>query len=117
MKLNETMYNKLLIQAQEAKEQGLTKLATGVLDAIGPCPRDEVKECYYEDMKDSIYNDLWKSAAKLMAYYDLDSAQIEKLGETIDFCTSTVIGEMERTLGVDNLVKGPFEPNIPGEDK
>lgn len=117
MKLNETLYNKLLIQAQEAKEQGLTKLASGVLDAIGPCPEDEAKEYYYEDVKESIYNDLWKSAAKLMTYYDLNSAQIEKLGETIDYCTSTVIGELERTLGVEDMVKGPFEPTIPGEDK
>lgn len=116
MKLNKTIYNKLLLQAREAQEQGLTKLANGVLDAIGAHPEDESKEYYYVDVKESIYRDLWKSAAKLMVYYDLDSVQIEKLGETISFCADTVVMELERTLNVEDVVKGPLEPSIPGED-
>lgn len=116
MKLNATMYNKLLIQAQEAKEQGLTKLASGVLEAIGPHPRDEDLSYSYNELEQDIYNDLWKSAVKMMAYYDLNSAQIEKLGQTIAFCTDTIVDELGRTLEVQDIVKGPFEPNIPGED-
>lgn len=117
MKLNSTIYNKLLLQATEAKAQGFEKLAAGVLDAIGPHPKDEDSSYSYEELENDIYKDLWKSAVKMMSYYDLNSAQIEKLGETIAFCADTVVGEMEKTLGVDSVVKGPFEPSVPGESE
>ena len=39
--LNETVHARMLLQAEEAKEIGFTKLADRVLSAMGPVPRDE----------------------------------------------------------------------------
>ena len=44
-KLNEVIYNKLLLQANEAKAQGMERLATGVLNSLGAVPEDE--EAHY----------------------------------------------------------------------
>ena len=43
-KLNSTIYNKLFAQAEEAKEQGLVKLADHIMDAIEKQPEVEVPE-------------------------------------------------------------------------
>lgn len=117
MKLNKTVYHKLLLQAREAQEQGLNKLATGVLEAIGPHPEEDVKEYSYATLQQDLYNDFWKSAAKVVAYYDLDSVKAEKLNEIITACAEHFTSELEHTLEVEDVVKGPFEPQIPGEDK
>ena len=117
MKLNSTIYNKLLLQAKEAEEQGLTKLANNILNAIGDSPQKEEEKYSYSELQEDIYNDLWKSAARIMAYYDLNSVQIEKLNETIHICAVNLTNELEITLGVDEIIAGPFEPKTFGENE
>lgn len=117
MKMNKTIYNKLLLQAEEAKEQGMTKLAGSILDAIGPCPADESEEYSYAKLQEDIHKDMWKIATRLMAYYDVESANVEKIDQTIASWASNMIDDLEITLDVDSVVKGPTEPKVPGEDK
>lgn len=115
-KLNPTIYNKLLLQAEEAKSQGLTKLADGILNAIGSYPEEETIEYSYTQLQDQIHRDLWKLATHFITYYGIESADAEKLDETISICASKLTNELESTLGVDSVVKGPFEPKILGEE-
>lgn len=117
LKLNTTIYNKLLAQAEEAKEQGMVKLADGILEAIGSFPADEAQEYTYVQLNDDIHRDMWKIASKLMVYYDVTSADAEKIDRTIISWAAQVVSDLERTLGVDSVVKGPLEPPVPGEDK
>lgn len=117
LKLNATIYNKLLAQAEEAKEQGMVKLAEGILEAIGSFPADEAQEYSYNQLSDDIHRDMWKIASRLMVYYDVTSADVTKVDQTIVSWASRVVADLESTLGVDSVIKGPLEPPVPGEDK
>ena len=115
MKLSSIIYNKLLLQAEEAKEHEMTKLASAIEEAIGEMPSDDKKEYTYNKLQDDIYNDLWKVATKIIAYYDVNSADVSKIDKVLDVYAEKMIDELETTLGVEEVVKGPFEPKVPGE--
>ncbi len=116
-KLNPTIYRKLLAQAEEAREQGLTKLADNIIDAIGQEPAHEVGEYSYSQMENDIHCHLWKVASHVMKYYNIGFADVQKLDKGILLWASEVIDEIEHSLGVKEYVKGPLEPKVPGEDK
>ena len=114
-KLNKIIYNKLLIQAEEAKDRGMVKLANGIFDAIGSHPNDETLEYSYGQLKEGMYNDFWKVATKLIHYYDLDSADVEKIDAAITSFASKITQELEAAIGVDSSKVGPLDPKVPGE--
>ena len=72
-KIGTVLYNKLLLQAQEAQDQGLTVLSEGILEAIGPQPDDSKDASTHVQLKEEIHRDLWKIASKLFVFYDLAS--------------------------------------------
>lgn len=115
MKINKTIYNKLLLQAEEAKEQGMLKLANGILDAIGSYPAEEKEEYSYDKLSEEIHKDMWKVATRLLAYYDIKSVDANLLDKSILSWASKIVNDLELTMGVSNLVKGASEPKLPGE--
>jgi hypothetical protein len=117
MKINSVIYKKLLAQAEEAKDQGLVSLAEGILSAIGSYPDEEKEEYTYSKMKNDIYQDMWKMATRLMYYYDIESADAVKLNESLVTLCSEVIDDLEETLKVNSVIKGPLELKLPGEDQ
>lgn len=117
MKLNKTIYNKLLLQAEEAREQGMEKLAHSILNSIGSYPEEGPSSYSYLDLKEEIHNDLWKIATKMASYYDLDSTDAIAINTAIESIASNMIEDLENTLGVQDKVTGPKEPLLPGEDK
>lgn len=112
-KLNETIYNRLLCQAEEAKERGLHKLANGVIQSLGPVPEDEKIQYSYGELEQDIYNGLWKLATNVLKYYDVQSVDAEKLHEILESVAFRFINEMEHT--VDVTWESPLEPKVPGE--
>lgn len=116
-KLNSTIYNKLLLQAEEAKEQEMKKLSSGILEAIGSFASDENEEYAYEELQNDIYKELWKISAKFIKYYDLKSLDAAKLDKTLTSVAEKLTSEIEKTLEVDEVLSGPFEPKVMGEDK
>jgi len=116
-KLNSVIHRKLLAQAEEAREKKMTKLAECIESSIGQEAAEESEEYPYTQLREDIHLDLWKSAARLMAYYDMESADAEKVNEAIVHLASKVLDELESTLGVDSIVIGPLEPKVPGENK
>jgi hypothetical protein len=117
MKINPVIYKKLLAQAEEAKTQGLVVLADGILSAIGSYPNDEKEEYTYIQMKEDIHRDMWKMATRLMYYYDVKTADATKLNQELTIWASEMIDSLEGVLNVSEVVKGPLEPKLPGEDK
>ncbi len=115
MKKNSVIYNKLVLQAKEAKEQGMTKLAEAVENAIWIESTLEQPEYSYEQMENDVHSHLWAAATKLIEYYDLKSANIEKIDEVLLSLASKVIDNLERALDVSDFVKGPLEPKLFGE--
>lgn len=115
MKINSTIYKKLFAQAQEARDQGLTALADNILGVIGSYPDEDKQEYSYAQMKNDIHQDMWKIATRLMYYYDLESTDAIKLDQDLAVWSSQVIDNLEATLQVSSIVKGPMEPKLPGE--
>jgi len=114
-KLNSTIYNKLFAQAEEAKEQGLVKLADHIMDAIEKQPEVEVPEYSYSELEANANSDLWKIAANVMKYYDIQSADVEKVQVVLLHTFSKLASELEVVLDVEGVVIGPLEPKTFGQ--
>jgi hypothetical protein len=115
MKLNSVVYNKLILQAEEAKELGLTKLASNILNSVGSFPDDSLKEYSYEEMSDDIEQDLWKAATRVINYYKLNSVQAEKLDDSINVFSEKLIKELKETLNAND--SNTLEPKLLGQNK
>jgi hypothetical protein len=116
-KLNAVVYNKLLLQAEEAKDQGLKKLAQGILGSLTPAPEEEKISYGSGDLNDDIYHGLWALSTNVLKYYDLESVDAEKVNEVIEIFAEKFISDLENTLGIDKGTIGPLEPTLPGENE
>jgi hypothetical protein len=114
-KLNSVVYHKLLLQAQEAKTQNLTKLASGILGAMAPIPEDERVQYDRQQLHNDIYDGLWKLASNVIKYYDVESADVSKIHDRLEALADKFVEEMEQSLGVEDVIAGPFEPALPGQ--
>jgi hypothetical protein len=116
-KFNKIAYNKLLLQAQEAKDQGLNKLSTAIFYTIGSMPEDSLEKYNYDQLKDDVYNGLWNLAGNVIKYHNLESVDSEKINSIIESLTDSFIEEIEENLQLDDGAVGPLESEIPGEIK
>lgn len=116
-KLNEVIYNKLILQAEEAKEVGLTKLGKAVLSSVGATPRESDEEFTItaDQMKEKIYENLWKAAMEVLVYHDVESADIQKLDDALAYLTNKFVLEVQAALDVEDI--GKLEPKLPGESE
>jgi hypothetical protein len=69
-RLNSVIYNKLMVQAEEAKIQGMEKLAHNILGAICGSPDDEAIQYSIGEMQEEVHHELWKLASHILKYYD-----------------------------------------------
>jgi hypothetical protein len=116
-KLNSVIYNKLLLRAQEAKTQQLSKLASGIVSALGPIIEDERVQYDYQQLQSEIYEGMWKLATHVIKYHDVNSADAGKIHDSLESLADKFIEELEQSLGVEDVIAGPLEPNLPGESK
>lgn len=114
-KLNKIIYNKLLLQAQEAKDNGFKKLANNIFETIGSVPEDEDVKYSYSELKSDIEIGLWKIASNIMKYYDLDSIDAQKLDSTIEVLAENFVEEIEKTLDIEPTTIGPLEDKVLGQ--
>jgi len=115
-KLNKIAYDRLICQAEGARDLGLSQIVEGVLNAVGPVARDECeKESYSSlELEKDIHNGLWKLAVNIMAYHDTKAIDAEKVDDAISRLSEVVIKEIESSLGALGKV-GSLEPKLPGE--
>lgn len=116
-KLNSVIYNKLLLQSQEAKTQDLTKLASGIIGALGPVVEDERVQYSHQQLQNEIYDGMWKLATHVIKYHDVESADVSKIHDRLEALADRFIEELEQSLGVDDVIVGALEPKLPGESK
>jgi hypothetical protein len=114
-KVNAVVYHKLLIQAQEAKIQNLEKLADAILGAVGALPEDEPVHYNYEQLKDDIYQDMWKLAMNVIKYHDIESADAGRINDRLEVFADKFLDEIESALNVGHVIAGPLESALPGE--
>lgn len=117
IKLNTTIYNKLLLQAEEAKYKGMTKIASGIVDAIGSSPEYDKVTYSTVELDEDIYRGLWKLAACILKYHDTSSVNVEQLDEVIESMAAKFVDEIELSLEIGGSRIGAIEPILPGESK
>lgn len=113
-KLNSIIYEKIVLQAQEAKLREMKKLASAVLNGLGPVPADEKVAYSSRDLREDVYQGLWKLAFNVIGYHDLESADIEKLDKAVAYAVENFVKDIEHALEVDGKI-GPNEPKLPGQ--
>lgn len=114
-KLSKIAYERLICQAEEAKELKMEQLTDGLLSALGPMPRSEEKLTYSEAaLQDTVYKALWKVALEVVAYHDLKSVDAQAINEVVADFTGKVIEEVEVSMGVKGKV-GASEPKVFGQ--
>jgi biopolymer transport protein ExbB/TolQ len=120
--LKNSVYNKIKLQADEAKEQGMNKLAKAVESAIDEkrnltpfTNKKEQAQYSFQEMSENVHKDLWKIAATLVAYYDVENVDISKIDKTLVSWAEKLVDDLEKTLQITDTIKGPFEPKLPGE--
>jgi len=111
--LNEILKNKLLLQAEEAREQGMIKLGQAIVNAVDESSTDE--KYSYSQMNDEVHSDLWKVAARLMKYYNLYSIDAEQIDKVVLAWSNKLIEDLELSLGVDEVISSPTDIKLPGE--
>ena len=114
-KLNSIVYHKLLLQAEEAKDQKMIKLASAILNTLGPLPEDERCTYNFQELQEDVYQGLWKLAACVIKYHDSQSVDASKVHEVLESLASKLIDEVETSLNIDNTQVGPLEEKTPGE--
>ena len=117
-KLNKVIYNKLILQAEQAREFNMHKLANNILNTIGSIPKDnseELEKYAFTELEDDVSNLLWKIAYRVMDYYNLDSVDIKKIESCIDDLSDKVINELKQPMNIEKNF-GEKEPKVIGED-
>lgn len=117
-KLSNATYQRLVAQAQEARELHQTELAEQVLGAVGATPREEGEDFVfsYAEMQNEVSKSLWKVAMEVISYHDAKKADIQKLSIVIEELTEGVIVSMEKVLNASNKI-GANEEELPGVSK
>lgn len=108
------MYNKLVLQAEEAQEVGLTKLAGAVFDALPKQADDGHKVFNYEELEHAVYYKIWKAALDVVAYYDFDTLDIQKIDDMLKDTAKQLIKKVETGIGTESQF-GPFEDKVLGQ--
>jgi hypothetical protein len=110
-----SIQDKLYIQAQEAKYQGMTKLASAIENILKDKEVFEKTEYSQAQLDSDIHHDLWKVASKLLVFYDIKNPNVEKLDKSIITWAASIVNDLEKTLQVSGI-KGSKEPKVPGEE-
>lgn len=112
--LKSSVYQRLLAQADELKDRGLTKLSSNIVEALEDTQQDVDHEYSYRELQEDVNSDLWVAASRFISYYNLDRADAEKVQKALLTVASKLASEMEWALEVDDKSQ-TLEPKVPGE--
>lgn len=116
LKLGKTLYNKIKLQVEEAREFGLDKLASDYEDLLKSPPGDDNdRSTSYSELENDVEDNVRELVLKIAEYHKVDSVYIENLDKFVSDLASQLIYETEEFYDVtDNL--DTREPVTPGEE-
>ncbi len=116
-KINDVLYKKLILQAEEAKMQGLEKTASNILESLtNEDLIEKPSEDYsYEDLKEEFSKSILDLAIKVTKYHNLESLDYSKLESFANDASDELIEKIEDVLGVEAGEVGPFDKKTMGE--
>lgn len=109
-KLNKDIYNKLYLQAQEASDQDLKKLARAILFSIGSVYTDKSEKYNIEELDENVFNNLFKLSLEVVKYYDIKEVDTQQLEELIEELSEDFIEKIKDKLKVDEVISDNDEP-------
>ena len=116
-RMSDVITNKLILQAEEAKTVGLSKLGDTVYDAVASMQIEASNDSFNsEELQDLVRVALWKAACGIAAYHDLQSMDIQEIDRVVVEAGHNFIRNIERQLNIEDEV-GKFESILPGEQK
>lgn len=116
--IKKNLLSRILVQAEEAEIQGLTKVAehlTNQADKNSSNVRNAESFYVYshDDFKKDIEGQFWNAVIRIADYHDvgLDATELQA---TIEAAASDFVQDIRGRLGIKTAV-GAFEPDVPGE--
>jgi hypothetical protein len=97
-KISSIIKDRLILQAEEAKELGFDKLAERIIESVDV---DSSNESYME-LKENICKNIWKSATLMLDYYNVNEFDASQLNKVIANITNNAIDELEISLNTDS---------------
>jgi hypothetical protein len=110
------IFNKLLLQAEEAKLQGFDKLASGIYKAIESGPDDTDIEYSDEDLHKDVYKSLWKLVDNVVEHCKSESVDSEKLDKLIDVFASDFIEMITSAIKENSDQEEKHEDDLEDEE-
>lgn len=115
-KFNCTVFERLSLQAEEAREQGMLKLAEGIESALLTGSEESASEYSSDEMEVDVYKDLFAAAANVIKHYNSAHVDVDKLDLFLEEVTHKFAEDVKEVLDISSVV-GPREPKLPGETK
>lgn len=116
--VTENLKNRLIIQSEEAEVQGLTKIASHLIDqAESLSIRSDDQSYTYsnDDFQNDIESSIWGAVVRFADFHNvtIDAIKAQDLVEKI---ASDLISELRVKTGTIHGV-GAFEPTVSGEER
>ena len=116
-KLSETLQNKLILQADEAKTIGSIKLGEAVYGAVVSKQVVQGNDTFnHDELENAVHSALWRAACEVAGYHDLQSIDIQKVDAVVVEASKKLVCELEKCLAVDGKF-GPHEELVLGQVK
>jgi hypothetical protein len=114
IKLSEVIYNKIVVQAEEAELLGFTDLSKNINQAVKEANviSDNSYQYSRKELSEDVKCNIWKSALAVIGYHNLNSIDVGRLSEVIDDMADKVSDAIEEKLNVKNQL-GPMD-KLPG---
>lgn len=116
--VTENLKNRLILQSEEAEIQGLTKIASHLIDQAEILDVRADNESYTysnEDFQNDVENSIWKAVVRFADFHNVtvDAIQAQNIVEKV---ASDLISELRVKTGTIHGV-GAFEPTVSGEER
>lgn len=116
--ITETLHKRLVAQSEEAKIQGLTKVASHIDEKVAEAKvrKDDAIYVYSdEEFKKDVEKALWDAALRVADFHNttFDASEVQNI---VDKYSEELISDLRVLANVEHGV-GVFEPTIPGEMK
>lgn len=115
-KLNKIAEERLKAQVEEAKELGLTKIASigeGIL--YNNSFVYDNNEFSSEELKENIYHGVCRFASNIISFYNIENPDLVKISQVAEYLSNTIENEIKKNLDIEETV-GTFETKLPGEE-
>ncbi len=115
-KMGQQLRDRLLLQAEEAKAQGIDDLMSGVWRmVIATDPENKYTDTFnHDELSLAVQRSLWEATGKIATYHDLSMIDIQKMRPLIAEAAEKFINQIECSCDVENKL-GPFEETVPGQ--